>query len=250
MRKQNFSLVELLVVIGIIVLLAGLMIPAVMSSKTKGQITEAKADMAAIKMALKGVERDYRTIFKQSGSEFEFYVPDTDGTGGGKKKVKANVDGVTPSGKTQLVLGGADGKFSGEEVGNMVDGYYGMIAELSDPREVTAGNVNVNKRMIKYLDPRPDYSYGVRETMWQDPWGNPYVVMIDADYDGKVYIPFQDSKLQISKDDIKNKAGNSHLVLSGDVFLYSLGPNGEDDCSFNADNGGKSTTDDIRGWEK
>ena len=85
MKKQHFTLTELLVVIGIITLLAGLMIPAVISSKNKGMITEAKADMAAIKMALTGVERDYKTIFKQSGSEFEFYVPDTNGSGGSKK---------------------------------------------------------------------------------------------------------------------------------------------------------------------
>ena len=171
MRKQNFSLVELLVVIGIIVLLAGLMIPAVISSKTKGQITEAKADMAAIKMALKGVERDYRTIFKANSSgKYEFYkLAETNGS---SKEVDSSITGL-PANKKQLVLGGSNDKFSGKSVSNMVDAYYGMIAELSVPRDVTASKVNINKRMIKYLDPRPDYARGDDTTMWQDPWGNP-----------------------------------------------------------------------------
>ena len=40
------------------------------------------------------------------------------------------------------------------------------------------------------------------------------------------------------------------MVLRGKVFVYSWGPNGEDNDSFNADNGGFSHTDDVRGWEK
>ena len=215
MKKQHFTLTELLVVIGIIVLLAGLMIPAVMTSKTKGQITEAKADMAAIKMALKGVERDYRTIFKSVSGEYKFYkITGKDTTE--SRTVKTSITGL-PSGKTQLVLGGTDNAFSKKSVDNMVDGYYGMIAELTDPRAITASKVNINKRMIKYLDPRPDYAQGDDTTMWQDPWGNPYVVMIDSDYDDKVYIPFQDSKL-MDKASIKNKDSDC-LTLSGNVFL-------------------------------
>ena len=42
----------------------------------------------------------------------------------------------------------------------------------------------------------------------------------------------------------------SNMVLRGKVFVYSFGPNTTDDESFNAENGGKSKADDIRGWEK
>ena len=245
MKRRDFTLVELLMVIGIIVLLAGLMIPAVTSSRTRGMITQAKADMNSIKLALLAVERDYKTIFKSSGGSFSFYKLSS--SGGTSKSVSESVSGL-PTGKTQLVLGGTGNKFSGKSVSNMVDGYYGMIAELSVPKDVTSSHVNINKRLVKYLDPRADYARGEDATMWQDPWGNPYVVMIDSDYDEKVYIPLQSSKVNAS--DIKNKDSDC-LVLSGKVFLYSLGPNGEDDGGFNADSaGGKSTTDDIRGWEK
>ena len=57
--KHNFTLVELLVTVGIIAILAGLVIPAVISSQNQGRITQAKSDMNAIKLALKSVETTY-----------------------------------------------------------------------------------------------------------------------------------------------------------------------------------------------
>lgn len=244
MKKQHFSLVELLVVIGIIVLLAGLMIPAVMSSKTKGQITEAKADMAAIKMALTAVERDYKTIFRPNSSgDYVFY--ELTSSSGNSRTVRTSIPGL-PSGTNQLVLGGSGDRFNGVSVNDMTDGYYGMIAELTVPRDVNAGNKNFNTRNIKYLDPRPDYVRGDNTTMWQDPWGNPYVVMIDSDFDDRIFIPYNASQVLTAPAYLNG----SHLVLRGKVLIYSLGPNGVDDGSFNADNGGVSTADDVRGWEK
>ena len=159
MKKQHFSLVELLVVIGIIVLLAGLMIPAVMSSKTKGQITEAKADMAAIKMALKGMERDYKTMLK---------VKSNGDVDGGKISLTAKKETLKAKGSSKNVDMAVVTYDNNEK-----DEYNALIMELSDPREVSNSDKNINKRNIKYLDPRPDYAVGEEDTLWRDPWGNP-----------------------------------------------------------------------------
>lgn len=227
MKKQHFSLVELLVVIGIIVLLAGLMIPAVMSSKTKGQITEAKADMAAIKMALTAVERDYKTILRVDNN---FHV-----TGG---DCAQNSTSHTYNGTAINVV---------RYDNNNVAQYNALIRELTVPREITnSSDKNFNHRNIKYLDPREDYNTSDDSTLWRDPWGNPYTILINTNSADMVYLPYNNSNVQSAP---ANRDG-SNMILRGKVFVYSWGPNGEDNDSFNADNGGFSHTDDVRGWEK
>ena len=229
MKKQHFSLVELLVVIGIIVLLAGLMIPAVMSSKTKGQITEAKADMAAIKMALTAVERDYKTILRRNSS-FDVH--------GGQCAVNAT---HTTYNSMPIYMVRYDGTSSN------VAAYNALIRELTVPREITNNShKNFNFRNIKYLDPREDYNPSDASTLWRDPWGNPYTILINTNSADMVYLTYNNNNVQTPPD---NRDGNN-MILRGKVFVYSWGPNGEDNDSFNADNGGVSTTDDIRGWEK
>ena len=227
MKRRNFSLVELLVVIGIIVLLAGLMIPAVTSSRTRGMITQAKADMNAIKLALLAVERDYKTILKVNSS---FNV-----TGG---DCAANATGYD-SNKVYVV------RYDGSSSTNKSK-YNALIKELSVPRDVSSGSKNFNTRNIKYLDPRPDYSASNEDTLWRDPWGTPYAILINTTAAEKVYLPYTKTNLLTEPD---NHDGNN-MVLRGKVFVYSFGPNGMDDESFNAENGGKSKADDIRGWEK
>ena len=233
MRKQNFSLVELLVVIGIIVLLAGLMIPAVISSKTKGMITEAKADMAAIRMAFKGMERDYRTMLK---------VKNNGDVDGGTLAVDAQKETLKAKGSSKNV----DMAVVTYNSANSTK-YDALIMELSDPREVSSSDKNINKRNIKYLDPRPDYAIGVPETLWRDPWGNPYCINIDTKFTGTVFLKLPSGLLTKPAN---VDSSEDYLLVRDSVAVYSFGPNGEDDGSFNADNGGKSTTDDIRGWEK
>ena len=66
MKRYNFTLTELLVTIGIIIILAGLAIPAVLVAQQKGRVTAAKADMNAILTALKGVEGTYHKMVNTS----------------------------------------------------------------------------------------------------------------------------------------------------------------------------------------
>lgn len=233
MKKQHFSLVELLVVIGIIVLLAGLMIPAVMSSKTKGQITEAKADMAAIKMALKGMERDYKTMLK---------VKSNGDVDGGKINLTAKKETLKAKGSSKNVDMAVVTYDNNEK-----DEYNALIMELSDPREVSNSDKNINKRNIKYLDPRPDYAVGEEDTLWRDPWGNPYCINIDTKFSGTVFLEIPSDVVAKPKN---VDSAEKYMLIRDNVAVYSWGPNGEDDGSFNAENGGKSTMDDIRGWEK
>ncbi len=219
-QKQTFTLVELLVVIGIIAILAGLVIPAVIRAQQQGRITQAKSDMANILLALKGVESTYNKMVNGDSS--------FDGE-------TAKTDSAFPN---CIILGGGND--------TSVDAYDCFIAELSVPNKVSTPNIN--KRKIKFLDPSPkfdptieDYKENTdeaakenRKHLWRDPWGNRYVIIINTQL----------------KDEIPNPA-DTNKSLATKAIVYSYGPNGKDDGAKNIlyDVGSPtSTCDDIASW--
>ena len=219
-QKQTFTLVELLVVIGIIAILAGLVIPAVIRAQQQGRITQAKSDMATILLALKGVESTYNKMVNGDSS--------FDGE-------TAKTDSAFPN---CIILGGGND--------TSVDAYDCFIAELSVPNKVSTPNIN--KRKIKFLDPSPkfdptieDYKENTdeaakenRKHLWRDPWGNRYVIIINTQL----------------KDEIPNPA-DTNKSLATKAIVYSYGPNGKDDGAKNIlyDVGSPtSTCDDIASW--
>lgn len=225
-QKQTFTLVELLVVIGIIAILAGLVIPAVIRAQMQGRITQAKSDMATILLALKGVESTYnKMVAPKSGSTTTYSFDGKDVSKGSGKFSNC------------ITLGGGND--------TAVDAYDCFIAELSVPNQVDTPNIN--KRKIKFLDPSPKFDPSIdynatsdeakenRKHLWRDPWGNRYVIIINT---------------QLT-DEIPNPA-DTNKSLATKAIVYSYGPNGTDNSAKNIlyDDVGspKSTDDDISSW--
>ena len=219
MKRYNFTLTELLVTIGIIIILAGLAIPAVLVAQQKGRVTAAKADMNAILTALKGVEGTYHKMVN-GGTSAKF--------------VGKSAAPYPASNSVGIKLGGTDA----------VDAYDNFIVELSDPghSDLQGGSPkkfvgNINRRKIKFLDPKSDYDpsetigeNSKKGNLWRDPWGNRYVLIINTDFSGKLPRPYDTSKF-----------------VAANAIMYSFGPDGED-------NNGQSTDyddndgDDICSW--
>ncbi len=235
MKRHDFSLVELLVVIGIIGLLAGLLLPAVSSGRQKGMITQAKADMNSIRMALKNVETNYGQMIKTDGAE----NPTAKFNGKKAKSVKSK------DGEKVIAIGNESLKDDDHK-----DTYREFIRELCAPEDISTANKNINTRNIKFLDAPPEYNEDDDDTIWwSDPWGNPYTVLINVNYTNKVYIP-AGTNAKLRDNVSKPKNYDDGWLLSGSVFLYSLGPNGVDNSGLNQNNLGDNTTDDICSWEK
>ena len=223
-KRYNFTLVELLVVIGIIAILAGLVLGAVTIGQTRGRNTQAKSDMASIIMALRAVETTYGKIVNTSKS----------------------FDGVEPG--TETSTSSDDTWRLGKGRGNIPKSYDNFIAELSVPGNkafTSTDKYNINKRKLVFLEPRagfnPEEKYTEqRDLLWRDPWGSRYVNFIHTS--GDKYIKVSDGSR-----------------VASDIAIYSFGPNGADDngchadldtCVKGSDTDNHKNHDDITSWRK
>ena len=198
MKHRYFTLVELLTVIAVIAILAGIAIPVVVGMQSKGRETSARADMNAIKMALTQFKTDY-SIFP-----------------------------VAPTtGDTRLKAAYKSGDTNDDSTNDA------MIAELTTiqttpgsgdvPADVTSFTYNKKKR--KYLDapPKPVTPVvGTKGFMKLDPWGRRYNIALDTDYNKKLVL----TTAFLGPD-------STAETIVGDIAIYSYGT-AEDDGDLEA----------------
>jgi type II secretory pathway pseudopilin PulG len=235
MKKSYFTLVELLVVVGIVVILAGLVLPAVIGGAQQGRITQAKSDMKAIQMALAQMDQTYGRILKASSATPAVVTFSTSSTG--TTTVTAN----RKSSDSNLPSGSDSTDYAVIGSGNTA-AYNSLIAELTGTGNKSGSLIPYrhNLRKIKFLDPNANFnpaedydSAANTPLLWRDPWGNPYTIMINVDGRDRIVRPDDNTK-----------------YIMGKTAVYSFGPNGEDNLGKNAAEGGEKLDDDIATWHK
>ena len=212
MKKSihRFTLVEMLTVIGIIIILAGIIIPTVAIAKARGQQSRAEGDISAIMAAMKNMAADYNgNLLDKDGSNYKI--------GGQSATVASDVATLTG------------------------DAYDAMIVELSAPKNKNGSSlvtVSVNRRRKTYLDPTGDFDpsqayTAQRDTLYRDPWGNPYIILIKVTKDNELKI-------------------NNNKTIVGNFAVYSKGPDGVDNGGCNEDHpicgSDDCGHDDIASW--
>jgi prepilin-type N-terminal cleavage/methylation domain-containing protein len=149
-----FTLIELLVVIAIIIILAGLLYPAYNAVQSQAKRTQAKNDLTQIVNAVNAYYTEY---------------------------------GKYPLATADTVYGPA---------GSLNDGLFYTLRAVASG--VNAGNAQ-NPRVIVFVNPpyvkdpaNPRSGIGTTTGPGQyyDPWGKPYVIKIDGDYDNQLANPY------------------------------------------------------------
>jgi len=191
MKRQAFTLIELLMTVAIVVVLAGILVPAVMNGIKKGQQAKAKAEIVTLVNAIKQYENTYNRLpVTNTKIDDEFIY-------------KARMDQCQPV---------------HEDLINALQG--------SNSIKNQSGNA-VNPRQTPFLERR---NTGAGD--YQDPWGNPYRIILNADEDIRLTTLFKGTLVDAKK----HYAEDDHIYQS--VIIWSAGPDGNFD-----------TKDDVHSFE-
>ena len=175
MKKQHFSLVELLTVIAVIAILAGILIPTVGAVKESGRATQALTEAKGIHLAIKSFQNDHK------------YLPSKD------KDNKSDND-IVYWGSSAAVTPDADASVKIEENAALDASYLTLFdticyvdhTDITKTPASTSDAKTFNKKAKKYLAAPTTY-YGSETTNgYRDPWGRPYIIYLDTNYDGKI----------------------------------------------------------------
>ena len=181
--RKHYTIIEMLVVISILGVLIAMGAPAAIRMMSKQKSTVAKQEIGAIKQAVKAYEAEY--------------------------------------GKLPLV---------GTSI-EILNGTSNPTA-MAFLQELMAVTTTENTRNIKFLTWIDRYNasttavkgIGVSDDLvadnWIDPWGNPYVVMIDYDYNGLIENIAGDGGIDL------DGSGSANTKLRGSVFVFSSGEDG------------------------
>jgi prepilin-type N-terminal cleavage/methylation domain-containing protein len=241
-NRLAFSLIELLVVIGIIAILAAMLMPAVLKGMNTGKVTKAKMEMVRLNTAITKYETDYGRMPVSSLAMQRSAAGNEDYTYGGSF--------------LNLALG----------PGNWISDNNEVMAVLLDLEKFGDGTVTINAGHVK--NPQRSVSFEAKwvsdkvspgiglDGILRDPWGNPYIISMDLNGDGRCSDAFY-SRWQVSQQSGQiglNGLFNStdatgvgnHFECKNPIMIWSLGPDGKADPAKQANK--DVNRDNVLSW--
>ena len=217
------TLIELLVVISIIGVLAGLILPAVGNVKKKARVMQAKKDMSDLQGAINVYQNDYSRLPASGapngattlGTDFTY---GTTGTGYGTNIWNNNNVGYQASNAELMLILTASQSFAN---------YTTNTCNAADAR---------NTRKIGYFNAKNSGATGAlagsglgTDGVMRDPWGSPYIVSLDLNYDNWVTNSvYNDNTVNGFNVGLvrQGAVGTSTWALKDYVMIFSFGPDG------------------------
>jgi len=175
--RSGFTLIELLTVIAIIAILMGLLLPALNSAKNAAKKAQAKNDLTQLVTAVKSFYTDYGVYpidpskAGVSGNDIEYGNP-------GATYFLCDVVNVLRADTTDpLLTTGSSGVAINTREQIYLDVPY--IKDPTNPKSGLIGGSNTSGAVTTSPD-----GVALHTGDWVDPWGDSYILCIDADYDG------------------------------------------------------------------
>lgn len=178
-RARGFTLVELLVVIVIIGILTGILLPV------GHQVMKSMRKTTASKTAT-----ELRTALTNYYTEYRKFPPIQQGSGSGDVEIKTD-----SSNGLITALMAVKGASATEELNRRGEQFF------TTKKAKKQGGPGINGKS-------PPFSL-------LDPWGKPYLVSFDSNYDDQLEVP-------------ERKTGNGTEIIYTTVAVWSWGPNGEE----------------------
>jgi prepilin-type N-terminal cleavage/methylation domain-containing protein len=238
--RRGFTLIELLVVIAIIAILAALLLPVLSRVKIKAQVKKAELEIAGIANAIRNYESD-TSKFPVSSVAAVTAMSEATRNGEDFTYGTAGVTCVGPGGPNGYGLG-----FSTPSGPQAITtplpagpGYQTNNAEvmavLMDVESWPSVGATINKDHVKnpqrkgYLNASMagnNTSPGIgQDGIYRDPWGNPYIITVDLNYDEKARDAFYRSP-KVSQDPAGGNRGLNGLILKVDSNGNPISING------------------------
>jgi prepilin-type N-terminal cleavage/methylation domain-containing protein len=254
-KRSGFTLIELLVVISIIGILAGILIPALTKAKVAARVAQSKTEIQGLKGAIEQYYSTYQRyptsqrVRKEGVSnfnpDFTYGTWGTTTTGSPLHQPKGVTVGISiPTSP------GAVNTNNSEIVAILMD------QDRSNPNAPKKGHSENRQGQVflnaKAASDNATSGVGKDDGVYRDPWGSPYIITVDLNYDNAARDGFYRAD-KVSADPKQPTKGLNGFVRADrdsweqrvGVMVWSMGP--DKMAELGPANAGKNK-DNITSW--